>query len=170
MGEGGGVESTFRFGELTRVDQSSQIIYSSAAVHFLTIAGFGGVCSEAILNERAVLVWNCLAPLVVLTTIFTVGRSFAVVHSLGVPSASELLWALEFSLVLVWWVSIDRRIRGFSVPFEFDAFVFFMWPFIVPYYLYRTRGRRGLLLVAGVYSFYLTPFVVTEIARIAYVR
>jgi hypothetical protein len=117
-----------------------------------------------------VSVWQCLIPLVVLTTIFTVGRSFLAVHGLGAPGAAELLWTFEFRIVLAWWVSVDRRIRGFSVPFEFDALVFFAWPFIVPYYLYRTRGKRGLFLVTGLYGLYLMPYLTAQIARIALVR
>jgi hypothetical protein len=122
------------------------------------------------LSGRAVSVLQCLIPLVVLTTIFAVGWSFLAVHSLGAPGTTDLLWTLEFRLVLAWWVHIDRQIRGFSVPFEFDAFVFFAWPFIVPYYLYRTRGARGLLLVTGNYGLYLVPSISAQIARIAFVR
>jgi hypothetical protein len=117
-----------------------------------------------------VSVWQCLIALVALTTIFTVGRSFVAIHNLGTPGAAELLWTFEFRLVLAWWVRVDRRVSGFSVPFEFDAFVFFAWPFIVPYYLYRTRGRRGLFLVTGIYGLYLMPYIAAQIARIALVR
>jgi hypothetical protein len=117
-----------------------------------------------------VFVWQCLIPLVVLTTICTVGRWFLAVHGLGAPEAVELLWTFEFRIVLAWWVSVDRRIRGFRLPFEFDALVFFAWPFIVPYYLYRTRGRRGLFLVTGIYVLYLLPYLTALIARLALVR
>jgi hypothetical protein len=111
-----------------------------------------------------------MIPLVVLTIMFSVGSWFIAAHSLGTPGSAELLWTFEFRLVLAWWVRIDRRIRGFSVPFEFDAFVFFVWPLIVPYYLYRTRGMRGLFLVACIYGLYLTPSLTAEIARIGLVR
>ena len=97
---------------------------------------------------------------------FTVGRSFLAVHGLGAPGAVELLWTFEFRIVLAWWVRVDRQIQGFSAPFEFDAFVFFAWPFIVPYYLYRTRGGRGLFVVAGVYGLYLMPYLTAQIVRI----
>ena len=117
------------------------------------------------MNERAVSVWQCLVPLAVLTTIFTIGLSVVAVHSRATPRTAELLWTFEFRLILAWWVSTDRRIRGFEVPFEFDAFVFFIWPFLVPYYLYRTRGGRGLAIVAGIYFMYLTPYVAAQIAR-----
>jgi hypothetical protein len=119
------------------------------------------------LNGRAVSAWQCLVPLVVLTIIFTVGRSFLAVHDLGPPRTAEKLWTFEFGLVLAWWVSVDRRVRDFSVPFEFDAFVFFAWPFILPYYLYRTRGRRGLFLVTGIYGLFLMPYLTAQILRIA---
>jgi hypothetical protein len=117
-----------------------------------------------------VLVWQCLIPLVVLTTIFTLELWFAAVHNLVAPETTQLLWDFETSLVLAWWVRIDRQIRGLSVPFEFDAFVFFAWPLLVPYYLYRTRRARGLLLAAGIYGLLLTPFITAEIARIVHVR
>jgi len=64
----------------------------------------------------------------------------------------------------------DRRKRGFRVPFEFDAFVFFAWPIVVPYYLYRTRGARGLLLAAGFYALVILPLVVGIVARIEHGR
>jgi hypothetical protein len=108
-----------------------------------------------------------LIPLVVLTTIFTIGRWLAAVHGLVRPETTQLLWRFEISLVLAWWVRIDRQILGLSLPFEFDAFVFFAWPFLFPYYLYRTRGARGLLLAAGIYGLLLTPFITADIARIA---
>ncbi len=66
------------------------------------------------LNGHALSVWQCLIPLVVLATIFTVEGSFLAAHGLGAPRAAELLWTFEFRIVLAWWVSVDRRIRGFS--------------------------------------------------------
>jgi hypothetical protein len=117
-----------------------------------------------------VSVWQFLIPLIVLATIFTVGRSFVAIHSLAAPEAAELLWTFEFRLVLAWWVRFDRQGRGFSVPFEFDAFVFFAWPIMVPYYLYRTRGRRGLFLATGIYGLHLIPYFTAQIIRIALVR
>jgi len=52
----------------------------------------------------------------------------------------------------------DRRARAFDVPFEFDAFVFWAWPVVVPYYLYRSRGGRGLLLALSICGLYRVPY------------
>ena len=115
-------------------------------------------------------VWQFLIPLIVLATIFTVGRSFVAIHNLGAPGAAELLWTFEFRLILAWWVRFDRQVRGFSVPFEFDAFVFFAWPVMVPYYLYQTRGRRGLFLATGIFGLQLMPYFTAQVVRMALAR
>jgi hypothetical protein len=110
--------------------------------------------------------WQCLVPLLVLSVIFTVGRSFIAIHKAGAPGSSYLLWRLEFQLILALWVHVDRRVGHFNAPFEFDAFVFFFWPFILPYYLYKTRGRRGLFLLIGIYALGVIPYVTADILRI----
>jgi len=53
-----------------------------------------------------------------------------------------------------------------GLPFEFDAFVFFGWPVVVPYYLYRTRGKRGLILTAAVYLLFVVPTVISAIVSV----
>ncbi len=41
------------------------------------------------------------------------------------------------------WILADAQQRRRSVPYDFDAFVFFAWPVLVPIYLFSTRGWRG---------------------------
>jgi len=81
--------------------------------------------------------------------------------------AGALLWTIEFQTLLAVWVRMDRRRRNLSLPFEFDAFVFFGWPVALPYYLYRTRGRRGLLVTVAVYMLEVAPAVISAIVRVA---
>jgi hypothetical protein len=87
-----------------------------------------------------------LIALVVLTLIYTFGLSILTVHGGQASSVSISRWYYGFALVLIAWVRADRRVHEFQSPFEFDVFLFFAWPVVVPYYLYRTRGGRGLLL------------------------
>ena len=109
-------------------------------------------------------VWQCLIPLVLVTAIYTAGRSILDLYGLVPTSAAELAWSFEFRIILVGWVYFDRRASEFSAPFEFDAFTFFAWIFVLPYYLLRTRGRRGLLFLAGIYGLAAIPYLAAPIA------
>jgi len=108
-----------------------------------------------------------LVPLILLTAIFSMGGSVLAFHGVTVPRETGMLWSFAFQLMLTFWVHSDRRIRGFKAPFEFDMFVFLAWPFVVPYYTYKTRGRRGLLLGAGVWGLFTTPFLAAAIVKVA---
>ena len=64
------------------------------------------------------------------------------------PSARFALlriWGL--SLLLVWWVDADARATRYRPCFEYNTFMFFGWPVLLPHYLLRTRGRRGFFLI-----------------------
>ena len=109
--------------------------------------------------------WQCLVLLVALTAVYAIGQWYCWAGGFGPSGTTGLLWRTEFDLVLVWWVYADRRRRGFGGPFEFEAFVFFAWPIVVPYYLVRTRSLRGLLVAAGIYTLAILPLVVGIVAR-----
>ncbi len=106
----------------------------------------------------------------VLAAIFSVGSSIIALHGMPVPNDTGKLWSLAFQLILAFWVRVDRQVRGFRVPYEFDAFVFFAWPFVIPYYLYKTRGERGLLSALGIYALFLAPFVPAGILTVLRMR
>src|SRR5882724_4410718 len=108
-----------------------------------------------------------LVPLVALTAIFAAGLSVLAARGVAASQSTGSLWGFELQLILTLWVLADRRNRGFRVPYEFDTFVFFAWPAVVPYYLYRSRGRRGLLLGAGIWALYIAPYVTALIVQIA---
>jgi hypothetical protein len=76
-----------------------------------------------------------------------------------VPDHTTWNFAFFFGVLLAWWVHSDRRARGVEMPFEFEALVVFLWPIVLPYYLYRTRGWWGLLLGGGFWVLYLVPSV-----------
>ena len=129
---------------------------------------FGGPKLVArILNGQAASLRQSLVPLVALTAIFAAGLSVLAARGVAGSQSTGLLWSFEFQLILTLWVLADRRNRGFRVPYEFNTFVFFAWPAVVPYYLYRSRGRRGLLLGAGVWALYIAPYVTALIVQIA---
>ena len=118
---------------------------------------------------RGVSALRLLLLLVILTTIYAIGLSVLASHGYATrPETTAFLWSLEFQLLLAMWVRIDRRRRKMTLPFEFDAFVFFGWPLVIPYYLYRTRGGRGLIVTVAVYTLYVAPEVISTIVRLAF--
>jgi len=108
---------------------------------------------------------QCAILLAAETAIFAIGQWRCGAHGLAPSREAVLLSSFLFRLILSWWVFADRRARRFAAPFEFEAFVFFAWPLLVPYYLYKTRGGRGLVLFAGIWVLDLIPFVAADIAR-----
>jgi hypothetical protein len=116
------------------------------------------------------LLSRSLFPLVVLGAIFSIGSLIMALHGMPVPNATGKLWSLAFQLMLAFWIHFDRQLRGFHSPYEFDAFVFFAWPIVVPYYLYKTRGGRGLLLAAGIGGLFITPSITSAIVKVALIK
>ena len=67
-------------------------------------------------------------------------------------------------LFVACWVCLDRKDRRLSLPFEFEAFVFFALPFALSYYLYKSRGaRRGILLSVFIFGLVLVPGLVASV-------
>ena len=111
-----------------------------------------------LINGRSFPLSRPLAFLMVLTVIYTIGLSILAAHAAtGPPDRSSGLWTVTFSLILTWWVYADRDTRQFKLPYQFEYFVLIAWPILVPYYLYRRLGRRGLLVALGILCLYLLP-------------
>ena len=58
----------------------------------------------------------------------------------GLPAVSALLATYLLPSSIALWLQADARARGRSIPYDFDALIFFLWPFVAPVYLFRTRG------------------------------
>jgi hypothetical protein len=110
------------------------------------------------LRRSPVSFWSFLLPLAALMLLFAGGRSFLAVRGLALPRETELLCSFEFRLILALWVSFDRRTRDLIVPFEFDALVFFAWPFVLPWYLHRARVSVLSAAIPGVAFYSSSPW------------
>ena len=108
--------------------------------------------------------------LIALATIYAIGLSIIEAHaSVPAPDQTRTLWNILFSLILAWWLYADRQIHRFRVPYEFETFAFFAWPVVVPYYLYRTRGGRGLLWGLSIGVLYLAPYLAAAVVQVTLV-
>ena len=63
----------------------------------------------------------------------------------GLPPRADLVSRFAFPLVMASWVMADARKRGRRLLPDYDSFVFFAWPIVVPIYLFQTRGARAFL-------------------------
>lgn len=101
----------------------------------------------------------------VLYTIFSVSLIFAYAHVVlglkeqDVSTTTDFLWMFVFALLVAVWTTKEPRFKEFCPPFEFGAFMYFLWPIILPYYLYKTRGSEGLILFVGFAALYYIPFM-----------
>ena len=63
----------------------------------------------------------------------------------GLPPGVDYVSRAAFALIMAFWVTADARKRHRPLCYDYDGFVFFLWPVVVPVYLIRTRGWRALL-------------------------
>lgn len=71
-------------------------------------------------------------------------NTYLALKGYALSQSTGSLWTFTLSYIIAWGVESDRKLIRFSAPFEFSAFVFFAWPIVVPYYLFKTRGWSGL--------------------------
>jgi hypothetical protein len=106
-----------------------------------------------------------LIPLILLTLVLTAARGVLASHNLSLPGELANLGSVSQQLFVALWVYLDRQGRRLNLPFEFEAFVFVAWPILLPYYLVKSRGARGLLLAALFFALLILPSVVGESVR-----
>ncbi len=71
------------------------------------------------------------------------------------PPAFTLIYSLGFLWIVGWWLLTDSRKRGVAWVYDMGLFLNIAWPFIMPYYLIKTRGAKGLLLIAAFIAVYI---------------
>jgi len=121
-------------------------------------------------TTRLPLFWNPISWAVAIAALVAIESAWFAYVGEDLPAHTMRIWPFMFGLLLAWWVYSDRRARGLGMPFEFEAFVLFLWPIVLPYYLYRTRGWWGLLLGAGCWLLYLIPVLASAIVSVAIIE
>jgi hypothetical protein len=79
----------------------------------------------------------------------------------------NVLWSLGMGILVVWWVRTDTHPSKYSPCFDYGTFMMAWWPVLLPHYLVRTRGFKGLLIYAGLVGFLLILVVVVALATAA---
>ena len=84
------------------------------------------------------------------------------------PLSAAYVSRLALSLILASWGIADAKKRRRQLCYDFDSFVFFALPIVVPIYLFRTRGVRAfltLLCFAGIWLVAMLAALVVFIIR-----
>jgi len=78
-----------------------------------------------------------------------------------IPGGFRLLTYFGFLTIMAYWLQKDsKRSEAWRVR-DFGFFMFLMWPLIAPYYLLKTRGARGLVLIVGFVGSYVVAFILS---------
>ena len=77
-----------------------------------------------------------------------------------------LINVLCFLWIIGWWLRQDSRKRGIAQVYDIGMFLYIAWPLIMPYYLLKTRGAKGLLVILGFVGAYIGALVVGITLRV----
>lgn len=80
------------------------------------------------------------------------------------PPAFTLTYSAGFLWIVGWWLLTDSRKRGIAGVYDLGLFLSIAWPFIMPYYLLKTRGAKGLLVILAFVGTYIVASAVGVIA------
>jgi hypothetical protein len=106
----------------------------------------------------AILLSRVLSPAPLLYA-FVVMTQFAYGACVGAhlefPPAVTLLYTVGLLWISGWWLETDRRRSGVLQIYDLGFFLYLAWPIVMPYYLVKTRGVKGLLLILGFVAAYV---------------
>jgi hypothetical protein len=112
------------------------------------------------MNKFHSLIASPTALLYMYLTVVQIVSGFYLAGSIEPPPPFALLYALGFLWVIGWWLLKDSRKRGVEWVLDMGLFLYIAWPLIMPYYLLKTRGVRGLFVILVFIGVYLTAAIV----------
>jgi len=82
------------------------------------------------------------------------------------PAYTLLHWAAQL-WIIGWWLHSDIRKRGVAWVYDIGFFLCIAWPIVMPYYLVKTRGAKGLLTILGFMGAYVGAAIAGIIVSVA---
>jgi len=71
------------------------------------------------------------------------------------PEGIRLIYLVGMLWAIGWWLRTDSRRRGVLSVYDLGFFLYLAWPIVMPYYLVKTRGAKGLLVILGFVTAYV---------------
>jgi hypothetical protein len=82
------------------------------------------------------------------------------------PGGFALLSWLGLLWIIGWWLRTDSRKRRVASIYDMGLFLFIAWPLVLPYYLVKTRGAKGLVAVVAFLGAYMGAAIVGSIVSV----
>ena len=89
-----------------------------------------------------------------------VAQGFYAARGIEPPPGYTLTYALGFIWMIGRWMLRDSRERGISLVYDQGMFLYIVWPIIMPYYLIKTRGSKGLRVIFAFVVAYIGALVI----------
>jgi len=81
------------------------------------------------------------------------------------PAYTMVHWVAQL-WIIGWWLRADSRKRRVALVYDMGLFLFIAWPIVMPYYLLKTRGAKGLLVILGFIAAYCGATLAGVIASV----
>jgi hypothetical protein len=98
-----------------------------------------------------------------------IGLGVYVVTEGDAPSGFTLASKLGFLWIVGWWMRYDSRRRGIGWVYDMGLFLYVLWPLVMAYYLVKSRGVRGLLVVLGFLVTYVGAYMFGALAAVVFI-
>jgi hypothetical protein len=76
------------------------------------------------------------------------------------PEGVTIIYSVGVLWALAWWLREDSRRRGVLSVYCLGFFLYLAWPVVMPYYLLKTRGAKGLLVMLGFVVAYVAAGII----------
>lgn len=76
---------------------------------------------------------------------------------------TDYFFVFSIGFLIAWWVKEDMLKRKLFGLFDFQAYVCGGWPLILPYYLIKTRGWKGILYTVVFFTLFMAPYLLATI-------
>tara|TARA_R110002111_G_scaffold125391_1_gene189918 strand:+ start:328 stop:705 length:378 start_codon:yes stop_codon:yes gene_type:complete len=111
----------------------------------------------------------CIVAIVFLSIFMSFMEISLNVQGKEVSDQSQLTWDFVFLVLTIIWAWNDTKQS--NVPhttFDFGIWFYIFWPIMFPWYLIKTRGFEGLLMLLGFLFLWLGPWFFGYVAYVHY--
>ena len=107
-----------------------------------------------------------LALLGILIFVYSFGNAFFEAGGLKPVPSFEFLYRAAFLCGVVWWLQAEAAPTAVGRVYCPGLIVSLAWPILVIYYLFKTRGARGLFTLLALFGIFLGAHFLGTIAYV----